>query len=467
MSKGIKKGIVLIFIANCINLLLSLVRNFLLPKYLPIGTYADIKTYQLYTSYAGFFALGYIDGMYLKYGGKDVGQIDFADFRESLSTFRILELIICGVLACIGVIRQDMIFVTMSISILFLNVIDFYKCFFQAVGEFSLYSRILNISSILIFAANMFFLFAVKESHTTPYIWSYTIIYFGMWIFVECFFSRKTNTAFYCTSFSLAQIRENISTGFILMLGLFISNFMTGVDRWFVKFTMDTATFARYSFAASILGFLSYAVSPVSVTLYNYFCNHKEYTQRAFTKGVICVFAAMIVACAFPVKFILEVYLTEYYASVTILFVLFASQIFFTIIKCFYVNIYKSEMMQSVFLKQMVMVLIAGIVLNAVLFAFFKNELAYAFGTLLSALIWFCMCTKDMDQHFDIQSLGYALISAIVFVMCGTIFKSYIGFAVYVLCVVILSYVTKKDEMKYLATSVVSMLKTKGKFKSQ
>lgn len=459
MSSGIKKGIVIIFIANLINLSLSLIRNFLLPKYLPFDTYADIKTYQLYTSYAGFLGLGYIDGMYLKYGGKSFKQIDYSDFSVSISTFRLMELLICGILAGIGIVKQDTIFITMSISILFLNIVDFYKCFFQAIGEFSIYSRVLNVSSLLLFSVNMLLLFVSKKYDSAPYVWAYSIIYFGMWIVVELYFSRKTHAKSVFTIFSIDKLQEYISTGFVLMMGLFISGFMTGIDRWFVKFTMDTVAFAKYSFAASILGFLSYAVSPVSVTLYNYFCKNKNIKQRAFSKGVICVFASYIVACAFPVKLILEVYLTEYKTATPIIFILFASQILFTVIKCFYVNIYKSESLQSLFLKRMIEVLVAGIIFNICLFAIFRNELAYAFGTLFSALLWYALCTKDIEIGLDITRFVYMLTTIIIFIVFGIVLKSYIGFVAYCFCTIILSALIMKKETLFLVTSVLNIIK--------
>ena len=70
----LKHGIVLVFIANFINLAISLVNGFVLPKYLPVDSYAGIKTYQLYATYVGVLVLGYADGIYLKYGGKSISR---------------------------------------------------------------------------------------------------------------------------------------------------------------------------------------------------------------------------------------------------------------------------------------------------------------------------------------------------------------------------------------------------------
>ena len=69
-----QKGIVAVLIANLVNVAFSLATNFLLPKYLSIESYAGIKEFQLYVSYVGLFHLGFVDGIYLKYGGKTLGK---------------------------------------------------------------------------------------------------------------------------------------------------------------------------------------------------------------------------------------------------------------------------------------------------------------------------------------------------------------------------------------------------------
>lgn len=71
-KNSLSTGMLVVLVANIFNLSLSLIRSFLLPKYLSIPAYADIKTYQLYLSYSSLLTFGYIDGMYLRYGGVDL-----------------------------------------------------------------------------------------------------------------------------------------------------------------------------------------------------------------------------------------------------------------------------------------------------------------------------------------------------------------------------------------------------------
>ena len=54
MANRLKRGIIVVFLANILNLGLSVIRNLILPHYLSVDTYAGIKLSQLYISYIGF-----------------------------------------------------------------------------------------------------------------------------------------------------------------------------------------------------------------------------------------------------------------------------------------------------------------------------------------------------------------------------------------------------------------------------
>ena len=75
------RGIIEVLCANVLNLMIAVVNGFLLPKYLPVETYADLKTFLLYLSYIGVLHFGYIYAIYIKYCVKDLCNIQ----REKLS----------------------------------------------------------------------------------------------------------------------------------------------------------------------------------------------------------------------------------------------------------------------------------------------------------------------------------------------------------------------------------------------
>ena len=121
-------------------------------------------------------------------------------------------------------------------------------------------------------------------------------------------------------TFSFDELIKNIKAGILLTVGNLSSVVLTSMDRWFVKALMTTLAFAQYSFAVSMENFMNVAVTPVTTTLYNYFCKATDEVKVRKARNYVMIFAALIVSCAFPARFILEVYLTKYIDSAKVIF---------------------------------------------------------------------------------------------------------------------------------------------------
>lgn len=460
MNKGLKKGISIVFFANIINLIFSLSRNFILPKYLSFETYADIKTYQLFISYSGLFAMGYVDGMYLKYGGKNINDINIKEFLLNFSTFRIFQILVTLINVSIAVYLQDIILLMVALTIPFLTIVDYFKCFFQAVGEFFIYSKLLNLSSVMMFIISIILIFILKRVDSYSYIIAYTIIYGFIAIIIELYLHMKKKYKIKYLKFSYLEMKSSIASGFALMISLLIFNFMTGLDRWFVKFTLDTISFAHYSFATSVLGFLSYAVSPISITMYNYFCKERDNHVIKKLKQAIILFSVIIVVCVFPVKFILEVYLIEYIKVLFVIIILFAEQVPNTIVRCFYVNLYKAEKKQRIFLMRVVTTVIMGIVLNIISYFFNGGMEGYAIATGVSSVGWLILSMLDFKAYMlEIRETLFVFFSILTFLICGICLKSYIGIIVYIIFVLIYA----KGLMPNSLNMIIELLSLKKK----
>ena len=98
-----KKGILQIFISNVIFLICGMINNFVLPKFLSVEAYAGIKSYMLYIGYAYFLAFGFIEGMFLKYGGKTIKDVKQICFGNNFKTFLYVEVFIAGLITVIGI----------------------------------------------------------------------------------------------------------------------------------------------------------------------------------------------------------------------------------------------------------------------------------------------------------------------------------------------------------------------------
>lgn len=429
-----------------LNLALSVLRNIILPKYLSIDTFAEIKMYQLYISYIGFAALGYTDGINLAYGGASLQTIDRSAFQKNIATFRWLEIIVSTIVVIVGILIGDRILVFTGLTIFAYCVNNYYRSFFQATGEFKRYTLITNSLSVFIFLANIVLLFVLQKYESSYYICGYIGIYYLVWLLTEFRFMRTTGIRPLVFYFSWTLVSRFVSTGFYLMIALWLSHFMTSISSWCVRFLMTTYDFALYAFATSIEGFLNYAIVPLSVTLYNFFCTHNDIEEQKRIKNCVHVFLAFLISGAFIVKFIMEIYLQKYQPAQIILFVLFASQFIYGVIKCFYLNIFKSKKRQKDLFRLTIIIIVVGLILNVSLYTVFGNIEAFSFATLFSAIIWYVICERLYPEYGDnAYETVYSLIIVITFIICGILFKSYLGLILYLTICLLTSFALQKN----------------------
>ena len=462
MNDSLKKGVIRVLIANIISLVFSLLTNFILPKYLSIESYSTIKTFQLYIVYIGVLHLGYEDGMYLKYGGKTIMELEGKDIETNLYTLRIFQTVMTAIMVVVAWLIKDIAFLAFAFAIFPVNLVAYFKLLFQAIGEFGKYGRIMNLTSIVTFIINVILVFVIKTDNYSLFLAAYVIWDILLWISLEIYTQDKLPRNTGGKKFSMTEMKENIRMGLPLTLGNFSSVLMTSIDRWFVKLLMSTIHFAQYSFAVSTESIVNVALAPVVVTLYNYFCKHTNLVEIKKMRNCIMIFATYVVSCAFGAKFIIERFLDKYIDAANVMFILFASQICYVVIKGIYVNIYKAQKRQKDYFTKLMFVVIIGIVLNAVFYFIIHCKEAFAVGTLVLALIWLVLCLKDFPElDFKVTEGVYLLTSIIFFILCGAVFNSIVGFIIYILYITAAALILMRQDLRYLFKVVILSIPNK------
>ena len=454
MDKKLGKGILVILFANVLNLIFNLLTNFILPKYLSIDSYSAIKTYQLYVNFVGLLSLGYIDGMYLQYGGRELKDIDKSELRTGLNTIRIFMAVESIILLIISLLIGDKTIFAFVLTIISFYMSVYYKNLFQAVGEFKKYGRVMNFTTGLTFAVNILLIFLFKSDDYFIYLLCYVGVNTFIWLCLEYIARKSIRSVKKAKFFSLPLFISNIKSGILLMIGNFSSILLTSMDRWFVKFLMNALQFAQYSFAVSLEGFLNAATTPITITMYNFFCRKKNVKTVISARKVILIFASLIISMAFPAKFVVEVYLQNYTDSLQVLFLLFGAQIFFIPNKAIYVNLYKANRKQKLYFIKLMTVIICGAILNAVFVHFLYTKEAFAYATLLSSFIWICFSYFDFKEYkVQIKELIYVFLELLVYILAGFFLNAVIGFIVFILFTVVMAFLFFKSEIIALLQS--------------
>ena len=462
MGQKLSRGILSVLIANIINLSFNLVSNFLLPKYLSVDTYAHIKTFTLLLSYAGFLHLGYADGMYLKYGGKDRRELEIIDLEMNLSIMRIFQVAISIGVIIVGLTIKDYGVVIFGCTLMPYNMSWYFRNLYQAIGEFITYGRVLNVISITLFVLNMGLLFLIRTDVYIHYLFVYFTVYFSTWIFIEYRVRNVLQAKLRWVLFSTREFKENIQSGFLLMLGTFSSNLLTSMDRWFVKGLFDNVAFAQYSFAVSMESFLNVAITPITVTLYNFFCKTNNVSQIQRIKRYVMIFSSFLISSAFWGDWILRIWLPNYLGSTTVMYCLFCSQFFYIIIRSIYVNLYNAQKRQKTYFINITIVIFSGFISNGIIYVIFHNKESFAIATLLSAILWFFLCIKDFSGiKLTMKDLAYIIICPMAFLLCSIFIGSLFGFIIYIVILVIVCFVLMKRESVELIGYVAHIMDEK------
>lgn len=461
-NRFLAKGMANIFVANIINLIFSLLTNFLLPKYLPVELYAGIKTFQLYCVYIGIMHLGFVDGMFLKYGGKRFSEINYNELSVNLSTMRIFQLLITAPVLLIGILFKDVVIIFFACSIAPLNMVQYFKFFFQSVGEFKRYGKVMNIVTGATFIANVVLMFGFRTESLVCFLILYLLVNIIIWFLLEVQIQNMTMVKQSILGFSLSEFISSIKNGFFLMIGNFISTLLSSMDRWFVKALLQVIDFAQYSFAVSVESVINVAITPITVTLYNFFCKNENNIRIVKEcKSYVTLFATLVVAVTFPAKFIIEVFLTDYYDSVAVIFYLFAAQIIYIIIKAVYVNLYKAKKLQNIYFVKVCVVIILGFFLNIVCFCILGTKEAFAIGTLLSAIIWLLLSEHDFRAlKYNIDEYIYLTIEVVLFLICGIYCSSIVGMMIYISATIVMDLLVYRKSI----LNIFSLIRRISKF---
>ena len=223
-----KKGIIYVFGANLLNLIISLFSGFVLPKYLSIETYSEIKLFQLYITYIGILHLGFSDGMYLYHGGKNLKNINFKEVLDEFKTFKLFQIIISIIAIIISIIIGNKILLLCSLVILPINIGNYLRNLYSSIGEFEKYSKFTNVNTLLIFFINILLLLIIKSDNSNIYIISYVVCYFVYWLILEI--ENKKIFGKLKTKASKKYLKRDIKSGFFLMIGNFCNVIFTSID---------------------------------------------------------------------------------------------------------------------------------------------------------------------------------------------------------------------------------------------
>lgn len=274
-TKNILSNLSVAFIANVISLFSSTILTMVMPKFIGVEQYAYYQLYIFYASYIGFLGLGWIEGMYLRYGGHFYNTLNKSIMIKQFRIFSLLETFFGVLVICVALFsyfnqsEKVVIFFSLGLCIIIYMPRALLHNLLQTTDKIKEYSYSIIIEKAVNIGLNLFGIF-LRKSFFEWYIISELVgrLIATTYIFIVCkdiVFVHKLNVDNVEVK---KEIKDNISAGIPLMISNVASMLVLGVVRQAIEIGWDIETFGKISLTLTCSNLLMTFINSVALVVF-------------------------------------------------------------------------------------------------------------------------------------------------------------------------------------------------------
>ena len=441
--------------SNLIALIISALVTFIVPKAISVENYGFFQLYLFYATYVGFFHFGWMDGMFLRYGGAYYSDLDKGLFKGELKLFVLVESII-SVLLCILVIifnkeeNNAFILEVTALSIVLTNIRVYYMDILQCTGRIKEYSNLNIIGSIFyLIIIIALLIFGYKGFHYFIFADIFGKLVSTFYGVIKC---REILTA-KSTDYRLAiaESSENIKVGFKLLFSTLASIAVIGIIRFGIKTAWDVSTFAKVSLTLSVSNLLMVFIRSAALVLFPTLRRiDKERLDNLYETMKVSLMVPMfgVLLLYYPIRIIMSHWLPQYADSLKYMALLFPMCIFESkmsmILETFMKVLRKERSLMFVNIITLglsfILTGITCLILHNLDFAVLSVVILLAFKCVISEI----MMSKYIKQDF-LKDLILEIVLAATFVVSSWYIGGGIGALIYLLGYLLYLYYKEQD----------------------
>lgn len=323
------KGFLHALSANVIRLIISIVLTLFLPKMLGVEEYSYWQLYLFYVTYTAYSSLGFCEGTYLKYGGKQFEKLKGDVMASQFWLLAIYEAgfsILCGLLfySFVDEPMKHFILSLALISSIFDILRYLLQCVLQATNRIEDFARVATSERVLFFVfALVLLLVGVRDYRALIFseiLARVLSMLYAMWVCKEIVFCR-----FKFNKKTFDESKELISIGFKLLLAALASQLVIGLVRFMIEQKWGTIVFGKVSLTLSLSNMVITCIGAVSIVLFPVLKNMQEERLESLyetMRMVLTVPVLLVLLFYVPIKLILSAWLPQYEDSFKYLAVL-------------------------------------------------------------------------------------------------------------------------------------------------
>lgn len=447
-AKRLRKNFVVVIGFNILLLLVGVGLSLLLPKYLPKEEYGIYRLLTFYITYSSFIHLGYLDGIYLFLGGKNIFELDKKENSKLFSTFLVFQVLLGVImLALVGLLLRNsenqIVYLLIVLDMLLMNVIYFYHYVSQLNEKFTLYSIMFLLTKLVVLIT---LIPLTRAGYTTGVTFIWVNIFVNVFIIVYYYLRYIKVINFGFKFVKIETLKQILNIGFPIFLGNLVAFSIMGIDRFVVDAFFSNTLFAEYSFAVSLIGMFIIFITAVTRLLFPYIKLLKpdNVLEIKYILGVgLMILFALALSGYYPLVYVVEWFLPDYEASLPIVFILLPLLIFKAEIDISITNVYKAKMLRRKYFQVSLASFITSVITFVIALSISKSLISVAIASTLSYFAWYII--SDLYLHIRLSKGGYDKYILLVLIVAGYFTVGYIEmndifkFIIYVSYVLMLS----------------------------
>lgn len=306
MSASLRRNISSVLIAQVIVLLSSVVKSLVVPKNLGVEDYGYWQIYVLYSGFVGVFALGYSDGVYLRFGGRDYFELPFKRLRASSRIYACLLAAISVAICVASIALEEGL---RSAALFFVGVDVAFVCFsgyllyvLQITDRFKEYS-LLVVSDKVAMAVIIIVMVALGVTDPRQYMyWDCATKALACLLVVW----RCREIVFGSAAGIIEGARYYVGlckSGLSLLLANFAGMFVVSAGRIVVELFGNISEYANYSLGITVTNLVLALVNAVGLAIYPSLKRLPAGSLPSFFKRVdiaVGVVSALALVCYTP-----------------------------------------------------------------------------------------------------------------------------------------------------------------------
>ncbi|HEW9109244.1 TPA: hypothetical protein V1F97_001185 [Streptococcus pneumoniae] len=446
--------------SNLLIVLTSSLVVLIFPKIMGVTEYSYWQLYIFYLTYIGFFHLGWIDGIYLKYGGLEYTNLDRKQFYSQMILFSSFLMLISLVLFTLNLItvrdeNARYIYNMAIISMIVTNLRTLYVYILQMTNRLK-DSSVILISDRVLYVLLLFTFIVFGWHEYKVMIWADILgrtfsLMLSFWICKDIVFQPLSKFIL-----DFKESLDNIRVGINLMLSNIASSMIIGIVRMGIQWNWNIETFGKVSLTLSISNLLMTFINAIGLVIFPLIKRTKtENLPKIYSnlRNALMLVMFAILLFYYPLKFILDIWLPAYKDALVFMALIFPMSVYEGKMALVINTYLKAMRMEKDILKINALVMLTSIVVTLVTTILLNNlgltVVSIVILLALRSIIAELILSKKLKISVK-QDIALELLMTIIFISSSWYLSIWIAVIIYLLAYTLYLYLKHKDIRMYI-----------------